>query len=417
MIVERRLVDPAAMRIAMQAALAGRSLTEILLANGDLDEDDLAHTLAEHHGLDHVDLDVFAIDREAVALVEPGAARRLGAVPIAFLASGAVVVALHEPNGSTAAVELARLTKRRIQPAVASRSQIATLIDSLPARGRSRFTPSERGASPAPAEGEDGGAVAGAGRAPGTGPHDGARSPGAGSLPQGVRGTIARREQLEDELASWRQQAQMAEGARRDAERRARASQELARDAQARADAAQARVEAAEERAAVAEQRSATAEERAAEAERRSAAAEQLVGAAEAAALARVAAAQARAAAAEQPVGAAEARASEVASAVLDANETLARLLRACDVLERDARTRGPQIAALRAELDAERGARARLEQQLRRAQPASELAFLRTRIADLEHEIAARSTMGAASAHVARGLRQMLDGGRRRGA
>jgi Type II secretion system (T2SS), protein E, N-terminal domain len=370
-IVERRLVEPAAMRIAMQASLTGRSLTEILLANRDLDEDDLAHTLAEHHGLDHVDLDVFAIDREAVALVEPGAARRLGAVPIAFLASGAVVVALHEPNGSTAAVELARLMNRRIQPAVASRSQIEALIDALPARGRSRSAVSQRDVSSSPSDREDDGAGARPNRVPATAPGDDARPPGTASPSQGVRGTIARREQLEDELESWRRQAQVAERARRDAEQRARASHEIARDAQAGAGAAEVRVEAAEERAA----------------------------------------------AAEQLAGAAEARAAEVASAAVDANEGLTRLLHACDVLERDAHARGLQIAALRAELDAERGVRVRLEQQLRRAQAASEVALLRARIADLEHEIAARRALGGASAHVARGLRQMLDGGRRRGA
>ncbi|MEA2191159.1 MAG: type pilus assembly protein PilB, partial [Solirubrobacteraceae bacterium] len=130
-IIARRLVEPAAMRAALQASLAGRSLTEILVANGSLSEDDLARTLAEHHRLDHVDLERFAVDADATALIEPDVARRLGAVPIAFLPEGAVVVALYDPNGSTAVLELARLTNRRIQPAVASRSQIEALIDAL----------------------------------------------------------------------------------------------------------------------------------------------------------------------------------------------------------------------------------------------------------------------------------------------
>jgi len=119
------------MRAALQASLAGRSLTEILVGNGSLSERDLARTLAEHHRLDHVDLELFAVDPEATALIEPDVARRLGAVPIAFLPEGAVVVALSDLNGSTAVLELAKLTNRRIQPAVASRTQVATLIDSL----------------------------------------------------------------------------------------------------------------------------------------------------------------------------------------------------------------------------------------------------------------------------------------------
>ena len=130
-IIARGLVQPAAMKTALQASLAGRSLTEILVDNGHLGEDDLARTLAEHHRLDHVDLEVFEVDTEAASLIAPDVAQRFGAVPIAVLASGVLVVALHDPNGSTAALEFARLTGRIIQPAVASRSQIETLIESL----------------------------------------------------------------------------------------------------------------------------------------------------------------------------------------------------------------------------------------------------------------------------------------------
>ena len=130
-IIARGLVQPAAMKTALQASLAGRSLTDILVDNGHLGEDDLARTLAEHHRLDHVDLEVFEVDTEAASLIEPDVAQRFGAVPIAVLASGVLVVALHDPNGSTAALEFARLTGRVIQPAVASRSQVETLIGSL----------------------------------------------------------------------------------------------------------------------------------------------------------------------------------------------------------------------------------------------------------------------------------------------
>src|SRR5436305_1753547 len=130
-IMAHGLVEPREMKAALQASLAGRSLTEILVANGDLREDDLARILAEHHRLDFVDLDEFAVDHEVAALIEPGVAARFGAVPIARLHSGTVVIALHDPNGSTAALEFARLTGHPIQPAVASRSQIKSLIASL----------------------------------------------------------------------------------------------------------------------------------------------------------------------------------------------------------------------------------------------------------------------------------------------
>jgi hypothetical protein len=140
-IMARGLVDPAAMKAALQASLAGRSLTEILVDRGELSEADLARTIAEHHRLDHVDLELFEADREAATLIGPDLATRLGAVPIAFLPTGALVVALHDPNGSPAVREIAQLIDRTIQPAIASRTQIVALIDSLRRGGHGTSTP------------------------------------------------------------------------------------------------------------------------------------------------------------------------------------------------------------------------------------------------------------------------------------
>lgn len=136
-IMARGLVDPAAMKSALQASLAGRGLTEILVERGDLSEDDLARALAEHHGLDHVDLDLFDVDAAASAIVEPDLARRLGAVPIAIAPGGALVVAVHDPTGSPAVRELADVTDRPIWQVIVSRAQLAAAISSLqrPASG------------------------------------------------------------------------------------------------------------------------------------------------------------------------------------------------------------------------------------------------------------------------------------------
>ena len=130
-IMARGLVDPAAMKSALQASLAGRGLTEILVERGDLSEDDLARALAEHHGLDHVDLDLFDVDTAASAIVDPDLARRLGAVPIAFAPGGALVVAVHDPTGSPAVRELAGVTDRPILQVIVSRAQLAAAISSL----------------------------------------------------------------------------------------------------------------------------------------------------------------------------------------------------------------------------------------------------------------------------------------------
>jgi hypothetical protein len=321
-ILARGLVEPTTMKAALQASLAGRSLTEILVDNGQLGEDDLARTLAEHHHLDHVDLEVFAVDAAATGLIEPDVALRFGAVPIALLASGAVVVALHDPNGSTAALEFARLTGRVIQPAVASRSQIEALIASLRRGGH---------APPAPADRSD--------AAP---PETHLRSMPAGSIvvpPSWESGGALPGSADAGHVAAVRQRAETAERRCREAEARAREAEELCVLAEARARATAERTLAAGDRA-----------------------------------------------------GATEERAGEASS---DAN--VARLLHACEVLEREARTRSPQVEALRAALDVEHAQRIQLELALRHPAPADRLMVLEARVAELERRLEDRTRATAA--------------------
>ncbi len=331
LIIERRLVEPSVMRAALQASLAGRSLTEILLAKGALSEHDLAHTLAEHHGLDHIDLDAFEIDECATALIEPHVARRLGAVPIAFLADDTVVLVLHEPNGSTAAVELAHLTGRTIQPAVASRSQIEAVIAGLLAQRRPRIAsgpaPAEpparvakdrRPPLPKPVAALAPAATTSEAAAPAV---DAPAAIGAASL--GGRLSM----HFDGELQTLVQRAELAERRRRDAEERAAEVQELARVEAARADAA-----------------------------------------------------EQRAAAAEALVDAAEARSQEMAGSVAAANDALARLLRACETVEREAQSHGRKVAALQAAHEEASAEQARREEALR-----AELETERDEIARLE--------------------------------
>jgi hypothetical protein len=364
-IIARGLVEPAAMKAALQASLAGRSLTEILLDNGELSEDDLARTLAEHHRLDFVDLDVFAVDPRATALVAPDVARRFGAVPIAQLESGAVVVALYDPNGSPAVLEFAGLTDRVIQPAVASRKQIEALIATLRRGGK----PAPQAPAPAPAPEPPEPPAAGV---PTPEPH-------LRSVPTGEVHISSRepdfRAALPGPEPSPRHDDRPEHDTRID-------------DVRERAETAERRRHESDERARAAEERARAAEEHAREAEELTRLAE-----------ARARAAEERALAAGELVDAAEARADGMSSAVDAANETLARLVRACELLEHEAETRGPELEVLRAALDSEREQRTQLESQLRHPQPSEEMLGLRVRIAELERQLAdgARSAPPAA--------------------
>jgi hypothetical protein len=339
-IIARGLVEPSAMKAALQASLAGRSLTEILVDNGDLGEDDLARTLAEHHRLDHVDLEIFAVDHDAASLIEPDVAHRFGAVPIATLPSGAIVVALHDPNGSTAALEFARLTGRMIQPAVASRTQIETLIESL-RHERASVENMALVGSGAPAGdvafGLPGGERVGTGAGPA----------GAAPAPAGP----AQRSAAADagHLAAVRHRAEDAERRCHETEERARAAEERARAAEELTRLADARARASEERAQ----------------------------------------------AAGELVVAAEVRGGEPSSAAGAANDLLMRLLHACETLEREAESRGPEAGVLRTLLDAERAQRMQLEAQLRH--PPELLHALQARVAQLERRVAAPEGADAA--------------------
>lgn len=372
-IIARGLVEPAAMKAALQASLAGRSLTEILVDNGELSQEDLARTLAEHHRLDYVDLDVFAVDHDAAALVEPDVARRFGAVPIAILPSGAVVVALYDPNGSTAVLEFAGLTDRVIQPAVASRKQVEALIASLRRGGRRMATPAPPPAAPAPPEPSAPTASASA-AAPRSTHVDTMHTP-----PSSDPAEYRRSAPAEPAVSAHIDHDRAAHNGHADD-----ALRERAQLAEHRGEEANERARTADERAAAAEERARAAEERARSAEHKARDAEEQTRLAEA----RARASEERALAAEGRLDAAEARADGLSSAADAANETLARLVRACELLEREAESHGPEVDVLRAALEAERSQRSDLETQLRQPQQSDELTGLYGRIADLERQL-----------------------------
>ncbi len=322
-IIARGLVEPSAMKAALQASLAGRSLTELLVDHGHLGEDDLARTLAEHHRLDHVDLDDFYVDPDVAGSIEPDVARRFGAVPIAMLPSGAIVVALHDPNGSTAALEFARQTGRPIQPAVASRTQIEALIDEL-RRGRTSVEDMPRLVTATPVRPAASEVVVCPSIA--ASPAAAPAVPGPIAPPQPQGGV---------DLDFVRRRAEIAEQRLLEAEQRARAAEELTRLAEARARASEERAQAAGERA-----------------------------------------------------GAAEVRGAELSPVAGAANDALARLVRACEVLEREAQARGPEADVLRTLLETERAQRMALEAQVR--SPPDTLQALLARVAELERVMAA---------------------------
>jgi hypothetical protein len=116
---------------------------KVLLKSGAISEDQLARALAERYGLEHIDLSEFAVDDSAAGLLRKTAAKRYIAAPVGFDDDGALVLAVADPGDALGLSDIAVMTKLAVRPAVATRSQIVKLLDTLvfmqePAPGESQ---------------------------------------------------------------------------------------------------------------------------------------------------------------------------------------------------------------------------------------------------------------------------------------
>jgi hypothetical protein len=123
--------DEQAERAVEAARHPGQTPEKVLLESGTISEEQLARALAERYGLDYIDLTEFAVDTSAAALLRKTAAKRYMAAPVGFAEDGALVLAVSDPADSLGLSDIAVMTKLPVRPAVAARSQIAKLVDTL----------------------------------------------------------------------------------------------------------------------------------------------------------------------------------------------------------------------------------------------------------------------------------------------
>src|SRR3954451_1646216 len=109
----------------------GQTPEKVLLESGAITEDQLSRALAERYALDHLDLTEFPVDTSAAALLRQTAAKRYLAAPVGFADDGALVLAVADPADSLGLSDIAVMTKLAVRPAVAARSQVAKLVDTL----------------------------------------------------------------------------------------------------------------------------------------------------------------------------------------------------------------------------------------------------------------------------------------------
>jgi type IV pilus assembly protein PilB len=131
-IVQLGLAEREVVEATVEAARErGIPLGQALIQAGLVDSNQLARALAERNGLDHVDLNVFEVDKGAANLLDGGKARRYQTIPIAFLGERTLLVATADPANLLALDDITMATGYEVRRAVASSEDIQALIGQL----------------------------------------------------------------------------------------------------------------------------------------------------------------------------------------------------------------------------------------------------------------------------------------------
>ncbi|MDQ4069855.1 MAG: type II secretion system protein GspE, partial [Actinomycetota bacterium] len=107
----------------------GEPLPDVLLRLKLLTAPQLYRLVADHLGLEYVDLPEHPVDPGAVGLVPEAMARRHTMLPIGFTAAGAVRVAMSDATNVLAIDDARNATDLEIQPVVATPQDIVAAID------------------------------------------------------------------------------------------------------------------------------------------------------------------------------------------------------------------------------------------------------------------------------------------------
>jgi type IV pilus assembly protein PilB len=108
----------------VEARNSGRTPEQVLLTDSVITTDQLARATSERFGLDHLDLSSFDIDLGAVNLIPTQAAKRYGAIPVAFIGDDTLMVAMSDPTNVRAVDDISIMTGLDVRPAVASAEDI-----------------------------------------------------------------------------------------------------------------------------------------------------------------------------------------------------------------------------------------------------------------------------------------------------
>jgi type IV pilus assembly protein PilB len=134
-IVELGFAERAVVEHAVRTARSpGTTVGRVLVESGSITEDQLAHAIAERHGLPFVDLTAYEVDPGAANLLAPEAARRHRCVPVGF-SGHRLVLAVSDPADAVNAANVPQLAEYELVPVVAPAPVLETLAERLPLPG------------------------------------------------------------------------------------------------------------------------------------------------------------------------------------------------------------------------------------------------------------------------------------------
>ena len=132
-IVELGFADEKQVDAVVEAARSSaKTVEELLLEHGAVDENQLSLAIAERNGLDHVDLERFEVDMSATAKITRSMGLRHRAVPIAFACDDALIIAVADPFDSMTISDIEEMTKCVVRLAIARPGAIHRLLERLP---------------------------------------------------------------------------------------------------------------------------------------------------------------------------------------------------------------------------------------------------------------------------------------------
>jgi type IV pilus assembly protein PilB len=114
-----------------EARSAGQPPEQLLLQQGAVTSDQLSRAVAERYGLDHVDLSAYQVDMAAANLISVTTARRYRALPVGFVNTEILLVAMADPTNVLAVDDIQIATGLGCRVAVAADDDVEALISRL----------------------------------------------------------------------------------------------------------------------------------------------------------------------------------------------------------------------------------------------------------------------------------------------